>query len=210
MKKSLIFLGVIIAIAIFVFFLYLTFKIWTVLGLWTMGWTFLVSYISGTIADKLIGSRAESDGKIIYKPKKWPKLVHIIVCLLVGYYLYTIISAPNIDKDDFYLGLCYLILLEALPIIGAVYKLFRDRNDFVAIDEQFISYKDNMKTGKFEISKINKIKGELTIHFNDETTHYISLYNMNFNTEDISSLIKDINSRLPKIENNDLTEGKDE
>lgn len=204
MKKGLVILGVIFAIAIVTMFGYLIYKTWVVFGFWTLAWTGLVTTLSGTILGQLIGSRIESAGKIIYNPKEWPKFVNIIICALVGYYLYTIISAPNIDEGNYYFGLCYLILLTALPIFWAVYKLFRDRNDFVEIDEKFISYKDNMKTGKFEISKISKIEGALTIHFIDETTHNIALSNMNFNAADISSLTKDIQFRIPKIENNNI------
>lgn len=209
MKKGLGILGVIIAIAIFTLFGYLIYKTWVVFGFWTLVWTGLVTTLSGTILGQLAGSRIESAGKIIYNPKEWPKFVNIIICASVGYYLYTIISVPNIDKGNYYFGLCYLILLTALPIVWAVYKLFRDRNDFVEIDETFISYKDNMKTGKFEISKISKIEGALTIHFNDQTKHEIALKNMNFNSIDIISLTKDIQSRLPKIENNDVLESKE-
>lgn len=209
MKKGLVILIVIFATAIVTLFGYLIYKTWVVFGFWTLAWTGLVTTLSGTILGQLIGSRIESAGKIIYNPKEWPKFVNIIICALVGYYLYTIISAPNIDEGNYYFGLCYLILLTALPIVWAVYKLFRDRNDFVEIDEKFISYKDNMKTGKFEISKISKIEGALTIHFTDETTHNIALSNMNFNAADISSLTKDIQSRLPKIENNDIVDSNE-
>lgn len=209
MKKGLVILIVIFAIAIVTLFGYLIYKTWVVFGFWTLAWTGLVTTLSGTILGQLIGSRIESAGKIIYNPKEWPKFVNIIICALVGYYLYTIISAPNIDEGNYYFGLCYLILLTALPIVWAVYKLFRDRNDFVEIDEKFISYKDNMKAGKFEISKISKIEGALTIHFTDETTHNIALSNMNFNSADISSLTKDIQSRLPKIENNDIVDSNE-
>ena len=208
MKKGLVILGVIFALAIIILFGYLIYKTWVVFGFWTMVWTGVVTTLSGTILGQLIGSRIESAGKIIYNPKEWPKFVNIIICAAVGYYLYTIISAPNIDKGSYYFGLCYLILLTALPIVWAVYKLFRDRNDYVEIDEKFISYKDNMKTGKFEISKISKIEGALTIHFTDETTHNIALSNMNFNASDISSLTKDIQSRLPKIEKNDVADSR--
>jgi hypothetical protein len=210
MKKALIFLGVIIAVAIVVFFLYIIFKIWTVFGFWTMVWTGLLSTTSGAILGQLIGSRSESDGKIIYNPKEWPKLVHIIICGLIGYYLYTVIAESNIEQGDFYFGLCYLILLTGFPMIWAVYTLFRDRNDYIEIDENYISYKDNSKKGKFEIAKINKIEGALTIHFNDETSYEIPLAQMNFNAKDFDDLKKDIQSRLPNIENNDLTEAKDE
>jgi len=206
MKKGLVILRVIFALAIVALYCYLIYKTWIVFGIWTMVWTGVVTTLSDKILRQMIGSRVESAGKIIYNPKEWPKFVNIIICAAVGYYLYTIISAPNIDKSSYYFGLCYLILLTALPIVWAVYKLFRDRNDFVEIDEKFISYKDNMKTRKFEISNISKIEGALTIHFTDETTHNIALSNMNFNASDISSLTKDIQSRLPNIEKNDAAD----
>ena len=203
-------LGVILGVAILTLFAYLIYKTWIVFGFWTLAWTGLVTSLSGAILGQMIGSRKESNGKIMYNPKEWPKFVNIIICVLVGYYLYTIISEPNVDKGDYYFGLTYLILLTALPTIYAIYKLFRDRNDFVEIDETYISYKDNAKTGKFEISKISKIVGAITIHFNDETTHTIALSNMNFNKIDTISLIKDIQSRLPNIENNNLNEANEQ
>lgn len=206
MKKGLVILGVIFALAIITLFGYLVYKTWVVFGFWTMVWTGVVTTLSGTILGQLIGSRIESAGKIIYNPKEWPKFVNIIICAAVGYYLYTIISAPNIDKSSYYFGLCYLILLTALPIVWAVYRLFRDRNDFVEIDEKFISYKDNMKTEKIEISKISKIEGAITFYFTDETTHNIDLSNMNFNASDISSLTKDIQSRLTNIEKKEVAD----
>jgi len=208
MKNLLFILGVIIALAILTIFSYLIYKTWVVFGFWTLAWTGLVTTLSGTILGHLVGSRHESAGKIIYNPKEWPKFVHILICVAVGYYLYTIISGPNIDKGNYYFGLSYLVLLTALPIFWAVYKLIRDRNDFVEIDETFISYKDNNKTGKFEISEIRKIEGGLTIHFKDETTHEIALKNMNFNLKDASLLIKDLQSRLPKNENYEIDESK--
>jgi len=57
------------------------------------------------------------------------------------------------------------------------------------------------ESGKFEISKIIKIEGgkNLTLFFNDETTHIIALSQMNFNSIDLISLTKDINSRLKKM-----------
>jgi hypothetical protein len=208
MKKVQNVLGVIIVIAIATLFGYLIYKTWVIFGFWTLAWTGLVTSLSGTIFGQLVGSRVESAGKIIYNPKEWPKFINLIICALVGYYLYTIISVPNIDKVNYYFGLSYLILLTAIPIIWTFYKLFRDRNDFVEIDEKFISYKDNKKTGKFEISKISKIEGALTIHFTDETTHNIALSNMNFNSADITSLTEDIQSRLPKRENDDIVDSK--
>jgi hypothetical protein len=210
MKKGLMVLGVILGVAILTLFAYLIYKTWIVFGFWTLAWTGLVTSLSGAILGQMIGSRKESNGKIMYNPKEWPKFVNIIICVLVGYYLYTTISEPNVDSGNYYFGLTYLILLTGLPTIFAIYKLFRDRNDFVEIDETYISYKDNAKTGKFEISKISKIVGAITIHFNDETTHTIALSNMNFNKIDTISLIKDIQSRLPNIENNDLNEANEQ
>ena len=210
MKKGLMVLGVILGVAILTLFAYLIYKTWIVFGFWTLAWTGLVTSLSGAILGQMIGSRKESNGKIMYNPKEWPKFVNIIICVLVGYYLYTIISEPNVDSGNYYFGLTYLILLTALPTIYAIYKLFRDRNDFVEIDETYISYKDNKKTGKFEISTISKIEGALTIYFNDETTHTIALSNMNFNSIDAIALIKDIQSRLPNIENNNLNEANEQ
>lgn len=200
MNKGFAVLVVVILIAITTLFGYLVYKTWEIFGFWTMTWTGLTTALSGTILGQIIGSRNESGGKVIYNPKEWPKFVNITISALIGYYLYTIISKTKIESEDYYFGLCYLIILTLLPILWAVYKLIRDRNDFVEIDDKYLTYKDNHKSGKFELSEISKIEGALTIHFADESTHEIELTNMNFNAADISSLKSDIQSRLQQAE----------
>lgn len=201
MKKGLIALVVAIAAALFAGFAFLVYKTWTVFGFWTIIWTGSVSLFSGTMLGQLFGSRSELNGRILYNPRELPKFIHILICGLLGYYLYTRITGPSLAKSDYYFGLAYLLFQAVLPAVFSIYRLIRDKDDFVVIEGGAISYKDNEKTGRFELSSIASIDTcgkDLTLKFIDGTEHKIELSNMNFNMADVVKLAVDLKARLPK------------
>ena len=192
---------VIIVLALFVGFSYLIYKTYIVFGFWTIIWTGLASIVAELLFGNLFGSRKESNGTITFNPKEWPKFINIAISLGIGYYLYSIISVPTVDENDYLFGLTYLITLTLLPIIWSLYKLIRDRNDFVQIEGQLLSYRDNSDTGQVDLSSVVKISGlkDLTLELADQSCLEIKLSQMNFNAADRSALIKEIQLRLPEV-----------
>jgi hypothetical protein len=182
-------------------FSFLIYKTWIVFGFWTILWTGLVSFVADALFGNLIGSRKESNGIITFNPKEWPKFINITISLGIGYYLYSIISAPTVDENDYLFGLTYLIALTCLPIIWSLYKLIRDRNDFVQIEGQILSYRDNAVTGQLDLTTVVKFSGlkDLNFELADQSTLEIKLSQMNFNTADRIALIKEIELRLPQV-----------
>ena len=192
---------VIIVLALFIGFSYLIYKTWIVFGFWTILWTGLASIVAELLFGNLFGSRKEYNGTITFNPKEWPKFINVAISLGIGYYLYSIISAPTVDENDYLFGLTYLIALTFLPIIWSLYKLIRDRNDFVQIEGQLLSYRDNSDTGQVDLNSVIKISGlkDLTLELADQSSLIIKLSQMNFNAADRSALIKEIQLRLPKV-----------
>jgi hypothetical protein len=137
---------------------YLIYKTYDVFGFWTLVWTGLVSIISNFSLGHYIGSRRESNGVITYNPKELPKFLNILVSIAIGYDLYTIIDVPNISKYDYIFGMTYLILLTAIPILFTIYKLIRDRNDFIVIDGDNLKYRDNDDVGDFLFTDIANVE----------------------------------------------------
>lgn len=191
---------VIIVLALFIGFSYLIYKTYIVFGFWTIIWTGLASIVAELLFGNLFGSRKESNGTITFNPKEWPKFINIAISLGIGYYLYSIISVPTVEENDYLFGLTYLIALTFLPIIWSLYKLIRDRNDFVQIEGQLLSYRDNADTGQVDLNSVIKISGlkDLTLELADQSSLIIKLSQMNFNAADRSALIKEIQLRLPK------------
>ena len=150
--------------------------------------------------ENLIGARRESsDGVVIFNPKEWPKFLVIVLALLVGYYLFNIIIAlADFNNYDFIFGLLFLILFTLGPVVWAVYKLIRDRNDFVKIEGHLLSYKDNAITGEVDLNTVVKISGKKDIKFelDDQSYVVIKLSEMNFNEADRKALVKEIQLRL--------------
>ena len=200
MKKFKMIMVVILSICLGIGFCYLIYKTWDIFGFWTLVWTGLLSIISTTLLGNLIGSRAENNGMIIYNPKEWPKFLNMLVSLAIGYYLFTIISNPSVSSYDYTFGLAYLILLTAIPILIAIFKLIRDRNDFISIDGDILKYKDNNEIGEFKFTDIANVelsKG-IKLTFKDEKILTIKTGNMNFNSKDLLSVFNEIKSKLPE------------
>ncbi len=154
------------------------------------------------VLENLIGARRESNGVVIFNPKEWPKFLVIVLALLVGYYLFNIIIAlADFNNYDFIFGLLFLILFTLGPVIWAVYKLIRDRNDYVQIDGHILTYKDNALTGEIDLNTVVKISGKKDIKFelDDQSYVTIKLSQMNFNEADRNALVKEINLRLSQL-----------
>ena len=155
------------------------------------------------VIENLIGARRESsDGVVIFNPKEWPKFLVIVLALLIGYYLFNILIAlADFNNYDFIFGLLFLILFTLGPVVWAVYKLIRDRNDFVKIEGHLLSYKDNALTGVIDLNTVVHISGKKNIRFElvDQSYVTIKLSEMNFNEADRNALVKEIQLRLSQL-----------
>ncbi len=206
--KKLAGIGLILVVILGISFLYLMYKTWTIFGFWNLVWTGLLSLISTTYLGNLIGSRAENNGVITYNPKELPKFLNMLVSLAIGYYLFTIISLPSISSSDYIFGLTYLILLTAVPILFALYKLIRDRNDFIVIDGNNLKYRDNDENGDFNFTDIAtaEISGGIKLTFKDSKIVTIKTNNMNFNAKDLLSAFAEIKAKLPEEKKEEATD----
>ena len=200
MKKILGVLLVIISIALLIGFLYLVYKTWEIFGIWNMIWTGVVTFFSALFLSQLIGSREEKDGVITYNPKEWPKFINILVSLVLGYYLYTVLLSKEVSKFDYGFGIAYLILFTAVPILFAIYKLIRDRNDYISVGQTNLIYRDNSESCDFKFSDIANIElvGGIKLTFKDGSVVTIKTAKMNFNAKDLISAFNDIKAKLPE------------
>ena len=206
MKKSGI-IFIILIIILGIGYCYLLYKTWNIFGFWTLMCTALISIISTSFLGNLVGSRSENNGVIMYNPKEWPKFLNMLVSLAIGYYLFTKIDNPSISSYDYIFGLTYLILLSLIPILISIFKLIRDRNDYISIDGDSLKYKDNDETGEFKFADIAtaEISNGIKLTFKDDTTLTIKTGNMNFNAKDLSNAFSEIVAKLPEVKMEDTS-----
>ena len=197
---------VILALLASVGLLYLAYKTWMIFGFWRIAITGIINTLASFIFIQFMGSgKSEKDGVIIYNPKEWPKFLGILIFLGVAYYLYDFISKrEGLSNLEYYYGIGYLSLLSFLPTLYNLFKLIRDRNDYVKINNGILSYKNNRSQEEFKISDIQSFsksaKNGITLTFKDENTHLIPIKNMNFNLRDGINLNNDLKALFPNKE----------
>ena len=198
MKNKTFIISTIIIFCLLVGVSYLIYKTYDVFGFWTLVWTGLVSIISNFSLGHFIGSRRESNGVITYNPKELPKFLNILVSIAIGYDLYTIIDVPNISKYDYIFGMTYLILLTAIPILFIIYKLIRDRNDFIVIDGDNLKYRDNDNIGDLKFADIThvEISKGIKLTLKDSKVVTIKTDSMNFNGKDLLNVFGEIKAKI--------------
>lgn len=198
MKNKTFIISTIIIFCLLVGVSYLIYKTYDVFGFWTLVWTGLVSIISNFSLGHFIGSRRESNGVITYNPKELPKFLNILVSIAIGYDLYTIIDVPNISKYDYIFGMTYLILLTAIPILFIIYKLIRDRNDFIVIDGDNLKYRDNDDIGDLKFADIThvEISKGIKLTLKDSKVVTIKTDSMNFNGKDLLNVFSEIKAKI--------------
>ena len=167
----------------------------------------VVEFLAAIPLLNFVGSgRLVNDNTIIYNPKEWPKFLGIIIYIITGVYLFIVLkSKPNISSLDYFYGLFYIILLVFIPIIYNIYRIIRDRNDYVKINNGVLSYQDNNNRNEFIIDSIKDVvykNKQLVVEFKDKSeSETIHLKKMNFNIRDTRNLVKDIKSKLGSKKN---------
>ena len=206
---------IILALLASVGLLYLLYETWVIFGFWRIAITGTINTLASIIFIQFMGSgKSEKDGIIIYNPKEWPKFLGILVFLGVAYYLFDFISKKEgLSTLEYYYGVGYLSLLSFLPTIYNLFKLLRDRNDYVKINNGILSYKDNKTQEEFKISDIQSFsksaKNGITLTFKDEKTHLIPIKDMNFNLRDSINLNNDLKALMP-VKEKEASENKEE
>ncbi|MFM7664757.1 MAG: hypothetical protein ACKO68_09550 [Bacteroidota bacterium] len=149
---------------------------------------------------ELMARARKQDGSVItYNPKEWPKFLAILVTGLLGFYLYNLLSDPSLTSNDQLFGMLYLLVFTAIPTAWSLFKIVRDRNDFVRIDETTVSYKDNSDTGTYSLKDIKKVDSngkQLFLILQSEETVTIDLKNMNFNGVDRASVYAELSALI--------------
>jgi hypothetical protein len=215
--RGLAILFMAIIIFLIVAYLYLLWKVWSVFGFWNIIWTGIVAVIASTTFELMARARKQNGSVITYNPKEWPKFLAIIASGLLGFYLYNLLDDPSLSSNDQLFGLLYLLVFTALPSAWSLFKLIRDRNDFVRIDETTVSYKDNSRAGTYAIKDIKKVSSsgkQVLLTLRSEETVTIHLKNMNFNGVDRASVYLELSALVtpeetvsePMIDSVDTTE----
>lgn len=204
MKKSIV---IILFTALGILLCYLVYKSWMIFGFWTLTWTGLVSLFSTVIFENIASARNESNGIITFNPKEWPKFSGIIISLTIAYYLYTKINVPNIESKDYTFGIAYLLTLTVLPLIYALYKIIRDKNDFIRLDNSGITYRDNTESDTINYLDIQEAKlenGIIYLILKDSRQILIKLKEMNFSVKDQKEAFNEISGRITTQDQNDI------
>jgi hypothetical protein len=197
--RGLAILGIAIIIILVVAYFYLLWKVWSVFGFWNIIWTGIVAVIATTTFELMARARKQDGSVITYNPKEWPKFLAILVSGLLGFYLYNLLRDPSLTSNDQLFGMLYLLVFAALPSAWSLYKLIRDRNDFVRIDETTVSYKDNSDTGTYSLKDIKKVDSngkQLFLILQSEETVTIDLKNMNFSGVDRTSVYMELSALI--------------
>ena len=182
-------------------YLFLLYKVWDIFGFWRIVLTNIGLIISGVYLGKLASARRVTENGILYNPKEFPKFINIGLSMAIGYYLYTVLGQSQVSSSDFIFGISYLALSVVVPAFYAIYKLIRDRNDFVVISSDALRYQDNSHSGEYRFADIEGCKmegGTLKLSLKDGSLEDIALNQMNFNLADMIILKADLDSRMPK------------
>lgn len=201
MKKfGLLFLIILLAIPI-ILLGWLMYETWHVFGFWRLVGTSLLTLLALYIfVLRSNSTMKEKDNEVVFNPKELPVFLFILSEIGIATYLYFyLIGAEGLSTLDMTYGYLYIIVLSVIPILISLYKLIRDRNDFISISATHINYRDNATRESFELSSIQKVEIEgkgLKLSFKDGSDHIIPIGQMNFKLTDLFPLMKKINERI--------------
>jgi hypothetical protein len=209
--------GLVFVALFFVAFSYLLWKTWDIFGFWRIVGTAFINMFANVFLLNFLGSGRREEGDVVtYNPKELPKFVGLFILLGVGYYLFDYLNGvPDLSGYDRTLGLLYLGLLTFVPAAHLLYRLIRDRNDYISVSTESVWYKDNATEERFALASISNAvissKRGIVLSFVDGTDHGIPTKEMNFNTRDVLGVLGEILKQIPDAnmseENQAMREG---
>jgi carbon starvation protein CstA len=197
-SNSLAVIVAIIIITVITGTLYMLYKTWMIFGFWNI---VLTGFMLTSSFDLIFSSRTQKNGIVTYNPKEWTKFINIGFALGAGYFLYDILINSETSETDYILGITYILIVSILPSIFSLYKLLRDRNDYISLSDKVISYRDNKEQVELEISSIEKVemKDGILLTLKDGSSYHIRTNSMNFNKKDLLQAYSEIESLVPVI-----------
>ena len=191
---------------------YLIWKQWDIFGFWRLLACGFFNIFLILVADWLSYSRQEKDNVITYNPMEAPKYIGVV--LLGGTIAYLFMhlqsQAANISGYDYNLGLFFLGI-QVLNVVSALIKTIRDRNDFILLSPQGLSYKDNTTEVTFPWAEIESVSfaaaknpGYSILLKNGKRSN-IDTPNMNFGTKNVLKCLAEIQAYLKKVKEADST-----
>jgi|TARA_B110000967_G_C18815687_1_gene526003 hypothetical protein len=197
-------LAILSLIIILGLYVYTLINAWEIFGIKRLVILTMTSiFIAGPFISFIGSGKSEIDNAIIYNPKECPKFIGILIYFLIGVYLYLFLTSNSIyGSSEYYFGLAYIVINLLMPNIYSIYRLVRDRKDFVKINNGVLSYQNNNNRNEFILDNINYVEYKykhLVIEFKDDAKNErIPLKEMNFNVRDSINLRNDIESQLKK------------
>lgn len=217
------------ALLLFVLICLFCFITWEGFG-WAIIFSALISYASYAGLERVTNCRTDKVDGFIFKPKKLPKFTMIII--LVGLSLYLtdvwssrindpkinenlslVLSIFNIDwgKDlassGYYRLHRFGYLVTALIFFSAIqqaYALFRDRNDYIEVDKNFLFFRDNNDSGKFSLTGITEFifspkeaaYGDIKFVYAQGDHFTVPVSKMNFGNRERDDLLRALQDKL--------------
>lgn len=132
--------------------------------------TLLILTLSYIVLTQLFGTIKKTEDSITISLLKWPKYLYISISLLVALYLYTTLSGKIVSQWERNLGLVLILALILIPTLIIFARTTTIINDFVIIDEEFITINDRDITQKIALQSgghININKKSLNLNFID-------------------------------------------
>lgn len=197
-KLGSIFFVLLVAIALSIVG-YVIYKSWHIFGVWAMLLAIFANSFVGPALTHFIGCRTQTPSGYMFNPKELPKYLAMLVAAAIGYYLYIQLDNPELTSYDYKFGIAWITLAIGLPVIIQLYKLNRDKNDYVEITGSLLKYRDNDDIGEVSLHHVTKVElvgMDLKLHFLNDQEMIIKTSQMNFGGRDLGELINTINGAL--------------
>ena len=196
--------GCLFALGFLGLFGYLIWKNWDIFGFWRLLACGFFNLFLLLVCDWLSYSRKEKDNVVTYNPMEAPQYIGIVLLGGTVTYLFMYLqSLSNISSYDYNFGLFFLGI-QVINIVRALTITIRDRNDFIQLSPEGLSYKDNAKEVSFPWVNIKSISfgdarspGYSVILKGGEKS-IIDTPNMNFATKNVIKCLAEIQEYLEK------------
>jgi hypothetical protein len=191
-----------ITVGMLVGFAYSVYTLWSVAGFWRITAVFFLSLVGGFLIRAKLGGMTVSRSAegVKYDPKEWPVLVDVVFQGSLAAYMTWVFASKTLTTWELAVAIFFVGICNVLPLLYRLYRTLRDRNDFVLLGEQELSWRDNDATGRLAFADVTDLKldaGGLRVVLGEAGEKTVPVDAMNFDTVMQLQLLMAVTERIP-------------
>jgi len=174
-----------------------------IFGEWTFIWSAAVCFCVYPVLNEILENRQTTPDGHLYEPNRQSNFLSMLIIAGIAIYLYPKIENPKLSTGEHIIALLWFGFIFVFQFVLITYNLIYNRNDYIRISGNILTYRDNDKHEQISLLDIKEAKLDdhnVKLEFQNGKYHIIMTKSgINISDRESRALVNTINKKLSSL-----------